>query len=59
MGIEYILTAERLAEGIKYSPSDSLRENPFLEEELEEAAKKLLIRNPKRKSAIIKIIGED
>ena len=59
MGIEYILTAERLAEGIKYSSSYFLRENPYLEEELEEAAKKLLVRNPKRKSAIIKLIGED
>jgi len=59
MGIEYILTAERLAEGIKYSSSYSLRENPYLEEELARDARKLLQRNPKRKRVIIKIIEED
>jgi len=55
MGTEYSLTAEKIGEGFKYSPSDSLRGNPFLQEELEETAKKILVRNPKRQKITLEL----
>jgi len=59
MGVEYILTAEKTENGIRYIPDETLKEKHYEQEELERDARKLLQRNPRRKSVMIKIMEED
>lgn len=58
--VEYSLTAERTSDGgVSYTANEDLKLNPYIHEELERDATRLIQRNPKRKSVEIKVIEDN